>query len=1163
MHLKLKKKRGCKLSNKKWTAAQAAAIEDEGGSLLVSAAAGSGKTAVLVERAVRLITREENPIPADALLIVTFTNAAAEELRARITTRVEQALQEAPGNTALRKQRMQLRRAFIGTVDSLCMQLVREHFAALGLPPDINIGDASVLEELAGAAMAQTLEEMYENPDFTAFSALYGRARSDKEAEAAVRSLFDFTRTLPHPQNQLNRLAQMYQSRQPLPQTAWGQELLAYAQRALQAAQRLLQSAVAIARQEVELLGYIEVLDSDALAIAHMLDLLQASAWDDAAAFVLGYSFPRMPAVRGYEGGGKYRVKALRDAVKKIFHDLKEHCFVCTTEEFEQDRQAAAPMVAALCKAAALFENAFYTRKLEEKVLDFSDFEHLTLSLLQNADGSRTKASHQISARYAVVMVDEYQDTNELQSTIYECLANVQGSNLFYVGDVKQSIYRFRKANPGIFLNKKHTWQPYGKGVHPAVITLGHNFRSGSGVINGVNFVFSAIMSPTLGDIAYNEQEMLIQGTTGGDEAGFGMFITEDAAGGTDCLAVAHRIKAMVAQQYPVRAEQGMRPCRYDDFCVLLRARGHMLEYMLALEAQGIPVVADTSEELLQTPEILPLTATLAAIDNPADDVSLAAALLSPLFGFDEDDLVALRLGARQGHLWGALLAAETQPKVAAFLQTFGYLRARSVGLPVARFCEEIIEQTGYLAVVSAMEGGPARRENVYRFISWAAEVTRNGRGGLSAFVRVIGTGRGPASPSVKGLPGHVTVLTIHKSKGLEYPICILADAARGFNRMDLNQRIQMHTALGIGLQLRAGDVLYPTAMQMAVRSRLAAETMSEEMRVLYVALTRAKDNMLISFSCKDATKLITAKAESLVQSGPDAYLLGKANSYAEWLVTALLCHPDATPLLHYASGVIPKLLPAKGKMCLQVQPAQAVQPQKENEFTLNAAPQPDIAATIAMAFTREPVRQRLAQVPRKMSVSALAKKQEMHIPSRPAFMYKSGLTAAERGSAQHAFMQYADFEAAKTNLEDEIARLGSQGHLPAEWQQNVDRKTAAAFFASPLFKRVENARQVLRECDFFTTVPARMVQPDLQPPYSEEPVLVQGIADLVLVNDSTFEIVDYKTDRKVTPTELVQRYQGQLQLYARALSDYLAMPVGKLTIWSFSLGQEVDVPLG
>lgn len=1154
------------MAERNWTDAQRAAIEDEGGSLLVSAAAGSGKTAVLTERAIRLITREVDPIPADRLLILTFTNAAAEELRARIGARLEKELHvcaregargEKPG--LLRRQRMLLRRAPIGTMDAFCQQIVKEHFAQLDIPPDIAVGDAARLGQLRDAALADAMEEMYSDADFARLAGMYGKARSDAEVENAVLGLYEFTRTLPLPRQAMADFASMYGDTAPLCDTAWGGVLLDYAAQALDAALAMYEEGIKLAAREAGGEKAAGVLIGERTAIAAVRGAVERRSWDEALLACGEFPPGQLRFPKEFDPVASERIKALRGEAKKICgEELPAYCFAFTEAEFEADRNFLAPLVWALVKATLLFEEKYTRAKLEEKALDFSDFEHLALTLLLDEKGERTQEAKRLSGRFAAVMVDEYQDTNKLQSALYECFADEEGGNLFYVGDVKQSIYRFRKANPGIFLQKRADWAVFESGQRPAVLTLGHNFRSGKGVIGGVNYLFGELMSGTLGDVDYGESEALIQGGEGGDELGFEVHVVGEGKG-RDTRWVAKKIAQMVEEGYEVRDETGHRPCRYDDFCILLRARNHMAEYAEALEGLGIPAVTDLSDSMLETPEVLPLRAVLAAIDNPGDDVSLAAALMGPLFRFTSGEVALLRMQSPGGSLWGALLENGGE-RVGAFTKKLNFYRTLSVQVPVGRLSEVIVTETGYMSAVAAMEGGAQRRDNLLRFIAWATEAGASGQGTLHSFVRLLEAGRAPEPSGFKTVKGHVSIMTIHKSKGLEFPVCILADASHRFNKRDLSDSIQMHAGLGIGLKQREGSRLRPTLPLLAIRQQGLRESYSEEMRVLYVALTRAKDKMIVSFGEKDPGKFIAKRAAEHYGERIDPYRLLLDNNMAKWVTRAALCHPGAQALLAELGCVCPLLRESDCRLMFSVENAGEEEEAEIPEFSLTARPDEEFVARLRAGFAQRPARLALTELPVKVSVSSLTKPRASDVRARPSFMFKTGLTAAERGTAMHAFLQHARYGEAQAELEAEIERLVADGVLSESMAAALDRTGIRAFLASPLAGRVGKARQVLREYDFITAISAGVLEPSLPAELAEEQVLVQGIADLVLIFDGEAEIVDYKTDRGKGAEVLAEEYAGQLKMYREAIGKRLRMPVSRLTLWSFALSEEIHV---
>lgn len=1160
------------MEERKWTSAQRHAIEDRGGTLLVSAAAGSGKTAVLVERAVQLVCDKNHPVAADRLLIVTFTRAAAEELRGRIAERLAQEAAKDPSSVWLRRQRLLLGRADICTIDAFCMQLLKNYFALLDLPPDFGLADDATAYSLRSEALMQTLEEMYSDADFRSLADCYGRARSDGAAADAVLDLYDFLRTLPHPQLELDKLCADYEVDVPLGKTKWGAFLLQCARAGAKNALALVNSAQQIVNQEPGLANYMAALQADSSFFSALINWIDQGRWDSALLCTQEYSPPPLKAVRGYDGPELNAVKALREEVKKVHKELKEKIFICTQEEFEEDRKRILPMLRALAKAVRIFEQRFFAAKMEQKVLEYSDFEHLSLRLLCKENDEKTDVARAVSARFDAVMIDEYQDTNALQALLYRCLANDDGSNLFFVGDVKQSIYRFRLASPEIFIAQRERFFPYHEGgQHPASITLGNNFRSAGSVIDAVNDVFSCVMKRQVGDVDYNKEEMLYRGLPDSYDGGpMEVQIVDQGAKMSDlgdALAVVDTVRRLVREGFPVRDKQGgTRPCQYGDICILLRSRTRFSVYEQALAQQGIPVAADAGESPLTAGESAPLLSMLRVIDNPAQDVHVAAVLLSPMFGFTPDDLIRLRAEYPKLGLYAALTQSKME-KAVHFCTLLRWLRALAATAPVSQLCDEILSKTHYFAAVGAMENGAERRQTLRAFVAWASAVGANG---LSAAIRMadnaIESGALPAAGAVTLPKGCVSIMTIHRSKGLEFPVVILADASHQFNLRDVSNRVLFHPQLGLGMSLRAGEGgLYSTASHKAISMALRTESVSEEMRILYVALTRARDKLIVTVPLARPEKVLSELATQLAGAGgATAYLLQKASSFALWICTAALLHPDCENLRAIAGAATLPLYQAQGHIsasviCLDEQE----QTEQTKEFHRQSNPDIVLLKQLRKNFETQYPRAALSELPAKLSVSNLAHEQAQPVLSRPSFLYKEGLTAAEKGTALHSVLQFADLAAASDDLEAEVSRLVQEDYIDAQLAGQLERKRIRDFFNSDVFARMLNADKLLREYAFLTAVPAKFVQPDIDPAFWQQPVLVQGIADAVIVKGDCAEILDYKTDTGKTEKQFLDSYARQLLLYKAAVEKRLPVKVTACTIYSFDLGREIRVPLG
>lgn len=1158
----------------KFTPQQSRAIDHSGSALLVSAAAGSGKTAVLVERAVRILCREEDPVDADRLLIVTFTRAAAASLRAKLAQRLSAELAKRPGSGHLRRQRMLLQRAPICTIDSYCLQLLKTHFSALDIPADFTTADGPQLAQLRRQALADALENAYNDPDFCAFADLYGKGRSDAMASRVVEQLHDFLSSMPRPEKVLEAFCAQWEEDAPLDATRWGQTLRTEARRAALCAREL-------AAQNLEDLendpaideAYRPALESDEAAVDALLDAIDAQPWDAMCEASRALSYARLKAVRGHSSETMTRIKERRDLLKDTLKRLQETIFLCSEEEFLQDRRTAAPLVRALVRAEREFNQRFYRAKLEEKMLEFSDVEQLALQLLQNEDGTPTPLAAQLSEEFYQVMVDEYQDTNALQDTLYHCLAKPDGSNLFFVGDLKQSIYRFRQADPTIFQQKLDRFVEYGQ-PGPQKLFLDANFRSAPGVIGGVNAIFTPLMSRKLGGVDYGPGERLVPGlgeleNYGGYAGGCEFRLVQSERPAGDAEYIARRIRQLMEPTggFTVRGETGPRPPRYEDFCILLRSRGAFADYAARLESEGIPVYVDRAENLLDAPEIRPVASLLRVLDNPAQDVHLAAVMLSGMGGFTPDDLVALRLGRKNGSFYGAVMASEDE-KVKAFGQWLRTLRQLSQTMPVDRLMEEIFARTGCLAAAGAMPDGSARRENLRQFAAFAAGCGGHGLAGVVRAMDAALAGEGVPGPEQgQSRPGCVTIMTVHRSKGLEFPVVFAADLGREFNKEDLRAAAVFHPQLGIGLTLRAGQGgTYVTAPYRAVQSALAQEGLSEEMRVLYVAFTRARDKLVMTMPTKNALKLAQKMALRIFSGAPEPYLLEHGASRGEWVMQAVMAHPQAQSFCRQLEvEVMPQPLASERELAdrftVSLEVDEVSEPAPACPVHLpEAAPDEALACALREHFAWQYPNEALTRVPAKVSVTALTHEAAEPTLERPGFLYKEGLTAAEKGTALHAFLQHADLAAAAADPEGEARRQVEAKLLDESLYEKMDFSRLRQFFAGSLFARMQSAQKILREYEFITARPAADAAVDKTGDYGQAQVLVQGVADVILEFDDHLELVDYKTDRNKTPDQFIAAYRPQLLLYAAAIRRRFEKPLTKLTLYSFSLGREIDV---
>ena len=918
------------------------------------------------------------------------------------------------------------------------------------------------------------------------------------------------------------------------------------------------------------------------------------------------------PGLKGMKkrlgGDHKAEIKTRSDEAAALFEQITQ-LICCSEAEAETDRQITLPRLRALFAAVRDFDARFTARKRERKLLEFSDFEHLALRLLRTPEGTPTPLCENIRQDYAAVMVDEYQDTNALQDALYRCLAAPAGDNLFLVGDLKQSIYRFRQAEPGIFRQKLDSWPllpgakarprpPEGTPGTDALLALDANFRSAPQVVAGINYLFEQLMTPELGDTAYGNGQRLVCGAPGEYQGSVEVQFLPDDEAETDAGWIAERIEQLVSAGEPVREGSTTRPVRYEDCCVLLAARTDFPVYVEALTARGIPVYADARENLMLAPHIRPLIALLKVIDDPSQDIYLAAAMLGPMFGFTEDDLVRLRARSRQVQaepdkkparisLYGALLLALEDPaddpfteKVKDFYAHLTALRQMARSAPAEQLLEEIFASTGYLAALGVLENGARRREDARRFASFCAT---SGAGGISALVRAIdaaaqagSTGQDTVPSGVH--PGCVSIMTIHRSKGLQFPMVFVGDTARKFNASDIRQPVLVHRTFGAGLRLRPenGEGAYKTAAYTALAAVHAKELRSEQMRLLYVALTRAQDKLILTVPLSSGkTAKPFAKAAAFLAAGAGATLHQQANSFADWLRAALLVHPDGGVLRQLSGNRELLFVQTESVMDIKVCDDAVQLSEKIDTATPDEAPETDPALVekLRQGFAWQYPAAALAQVPAKVSVTSIVHKAEQTTLERPGFLSKDGLTAAEMGTALHAFLEHADFarlaEAKAAGTLDEAIpaerdrQVAVQLTAP-EIAEKLDAVCIRRFVESEAFAKICAAQQVLRELPFITALPAGAVLAaqghEALPTAADAQVLVQGIADLVLVYPDHLELLDYKTDRRKAESDFLRAYRAQLNLYAIAIEKRFApKKVTYKGIYSFALGKLIE----
>lgn len=1192
------------MSERNWTPDQQDAINARHGTLIVSAAAGSGKTAVLVERIIKRLTDCENPCDADKLLIVTFTRAATAEMRSRISAALEKELEKNPFDTHLQKQQMLLPSAKIYTIDAFCNDIVRENFEALGISPDFTLLDESESKIMQKQAVETVIERFYEedSSEFKSLVELLFAGRDDSSIEDNIIRLYQYSMAYPSPKAWLYESIRYYDSNLPLSDSPIGKVLVtnllerfdAYISEASYALSKLdtvpefaTAKGRAILASECELCIKVR----EQIASFNFDKAIELANECEKASWSMPKGTTTDPDV--------IRAKEARDKCKKLLtEDI--HGFLCETEaEWKSDLEFLQPIVKKLIDATIEFQNEFMHLKTLKNAYDFSDITQFALKLLVENPAADTVTptplALDLSQQFEEILIDEYQDTNKAQDTIFRAISKNE-QNLFMVGDVKQSIYGFRQAMPQIFLDKKKSFKRYEreKDEYPACINLGMNFRSRKGITEYINFVFSQIMSEHCGDVEYNESEQLVFGASYDpiQEPEVELHILREATEEDERTSL-EREATLIARYITDKVQN--KGESYSDFAILMQAtKGRAPVFEKVLKEYGIPVYTEASDSYLNSADISTVISLLRIIDNPLQDVPLLAVLLSPIFAFTPDEISQIRIDERKSgrhstSLYSAILNAEADgdEKCADFLKRLRLYRRLAVSLPAGELIRKIYSDTLYPDIVCAMPNGTQRTANLHLFNTYADNFDQTNSFGISSFVRYLDklmeNDVDPASASTFSENANVVrIMTIHKSKGLEFKYCILANVGKDFNKKELISNLILHPTLGIGLNGRdiATGNTYPTLGYKSVQLALNDNTVSETMRVFYVALTRAREHLIIVGSPSSNSKLenlINSCQRELRESEPiSPFTVKSSKNFLKWLILTTLRHPNADALRSEVDGYHTSI---PGSDCLAayihncpedfiisdtaIANAEELGNEIDNPQGLADLADEDLVADIKARIEYEYPYRALATVATKRAASGMesdAPLEKFFATARPEFASQQGLTPAQRGSCLHKFMQYANYEKAKENFDDELERLTKQGFLTKREAAVVDAAKVAEFTNSDIYSRISKSKDVMREKKFAVLVPAGQFEPELPPQLAKEPVLIQGIADCVFEENGTYVILDYKTDRTTDESELIARHSAQLLTYVDALSECLSAPVTSAYIYSFSLGKEIKI---
>ncbi|MFZ7101477.1 MAG: helicase-exonuclease AddAB subunit AddA [Peptococcaceae bacterium] len=1207
-----------------WTKEQEQAIFTRNCNLLVAAGAGSGKTAVLVERIISLISDEENPVDIDKLLVVTFTNAAALEMKERIGLAINKAQKNNPLSRHLYRQGILLNKASVMTLHAFCLEVIKENFYLLGIDPHFRIADETEAELLRLDVLEELLENYYircqDGDDFSRLIDAYGGQQDDKLIQELIIKLYLFSRSNPWPDHWLEQVIAGFTD------LDWFQGLLPYVRMELETAGEMLKQAYRLAGSPGGPLAYRENLAEELRMVADGIGGAGIS-WAEVYRRIPEIVFSKLPRVKKAEVDPEIqeRVKYYRDKAKDSIKNLANKYFQREPRELRADLAAVIPNLRILSQLVREFSALYSKAKIQRNMIDFSDLEHLALKLLLAGEAGPGKIvpsdlSRKLKEKYGEVMVDEYQDINDVQETILKLVS--RDNNRFMVGDVKQSIYRFRLAKPELFQEKYRTFTTNGNSTNKR-IDLSQNFRCRQEVVDGVNFIFKQIMGADLGEIDYNDEarlvcgamyppcteEMGVQGPVELHvlEKNFPEEIEEEWTPlEREAIIMGTRLRQLVKEQYVVfdKEKNDYRPIRYSDIVILLRSpKGSAERIIEQFRVLGIPVYAELGSSYFKATEIQVMLALLKVIDNPRQDIPLAGVLRSPLLGLSAGELAKIRINCPLGDFYDAVLIAaekdesELGEKLREFITRLRKWRtlARQDDLP--RLIWTLYRETGYFDYAGAMPGGSQRQANLRALHDRARQYEETSFRGLFMFLRYLerlaeNKSDLEAAKALNENADVVRIMSIHKSKGLEFPVVFVAGLGKDFNMLDTRQDITLHKDLGLGPVYIDPEkrLKYPTIAKLAIDNKIKFETLAEEMRILYVALTRAREKLVLVGSLRNLQRKIANWDQLLTGTDwkiPDSFL-AQGNCYLDWLGPALIRHRDGSGLKAGAglNDTCPEL---KDKSSWQV---------KIYQEELLVERDAEVAATREMLeyikdlrpiqvnpYYHEKIKARLDWIypyqditakSAKVTVTEIkhkfrqpaAKNEDREKPylgfsKRPLFLQKDkGLSPAERGSALHTVMQHLDLrrEISKEYLGEFLTELEKAEILSREQKEIIDVNLILSLLSSPLGKRLRAARKIKREIPFSLTLDACEVYEDLAD--CREKVLIQGVIDCLWYEKDGWVLLDYKSDDIRLPgiPEFVRNYQGQINLYARAVETIMKEKVKERYLYLFRLGQAVKL---
>lgn len=1195
------------MANVKWTEEQQQAINEKGANILVAAAAGSGKTAVLVERIINKVINEK--IDIDRILVVTFTSAAASEIRERILEAIYKKLEENPEDTNLQKQINLINKANISTIHSFCLDVIRNNFYELDISSSFRVADTTEIELMKYEVLDELFEEKYlsNDKDFEDLINIYTGYRGDEGLQNLVLNIYKFIQSSPFPEKWLNDKVNLFKNtNQDFAQTIWGKTILENIEEELTEGIMQLQNILKDMKKIDELSKFTKIIQED---IYNLEDILRyTNSWDNTLTKINNLVWQKWPTDKKITIDLKEQAKEVRNKVKEIINKSIKKKIAYDSIQANEDINEMHVTLTKLKNLLVEFMFKFASKKKEKNVVDFNDIEHFALKILIGENGEATELAKKYREKFQEIAIDEYQDSNLVQEQILTSIS--KGNNIFMVGDVKQSIYKFRQARPELFLEKYKNYnlkQEIPDNSLGLKIQLFKNFRSRENILNITNLVFQNIMSEKVGEIEYNEKEYLNYSAgykepeENTDYAGKTelhiidlkekeeIFINDEEIDEKievekiensvlEAKFVAKKINELLNSNYMVfDKEQGYRKITPKDIIILLRATTNIAPiYEKELADLNLPVFSDSSSQYLDTMEIQIIVSILKIINNPIQDIPLVTVLRSPIFAFTDNDLISIRLTDKSCSFYESMIKArlvvneQLNSKIDNVIYYLEKWKQEEKYLPLDELIWQIYIDTNLINIVVLMPNGAIRQANLKMLFEKAKQFENASFKGLFNFINFIdrlknNNGDLSSAKLIGENENVIRIMSIHKSKGLEFPVVFLCGTGKSFNMRDLNEDILLHQDMGIGPKLIDFErrIEYDTLAKEAIKLKIKLETLSEEQRILYVALTRAKEKLIITGISKDLEKDFKQKRELLQIYNEnmniiDYKLVKKYKTYLDWLELVYLKNEnkitDIATLYTYTKTDLEKELNNKEQEKLNNIKEKIFENTKDLKDTEN------IKEILNWKYRYK----KSSEIPTKTAVTRLQAEEDkkIELTEIPKFMGKEKkITPAEKGTLMHLCMQRLNEKQTytKETIKQMIQSLVLKEIITTTEADAINIDTLYKYTKSALWNDLSKAKEIHKEQPFYINIPAKEIYENIE---TDENILVQGIIDLYYISeDNKLILIDYKTDYVKKPEELINKYKTQLSIYKKALENSLNRRVDETYIFSTNWGQSLNVP--